>query len=173
LHEGLRRCLSVPREIGGSRHRLTDTVEAEPIAPRSTLAERIDGREDDVWLDLCRRCVVDTHALECLRREVGNHYVRCCDQLPDDSLTSRLGRIEGEAPFVAVDREKQSSWIAVCEGYQPAVLAAVDLLDSYDICSEVRKQGSEIRACDVAAEVEDADAVEYTRGLSVTASAPS
>jgi len=85
------------------------------------------------------------HLSVAVGRKVDNHYIRCCDQLPDDSLTSRLGRIEGEAPCVAVDRKKQSSWIAVCEGYQPAVLAAVDLPDSYDICSEVRRVA--VRKC--------------------------
>ena len=71
----------------------------------------------------------------------------------------RLGRIQGHAALVAVHLQERGALAVLGDGNDIAVLAAGDLFDADHVRAEIGEQRRTIGAGDVAAEIENPNAV--------------
>ena len=98
------------------------------------------------------------------RRQIGDDDIGGRDQLPDDLAALGRGRVEGHAELVAVHRQEHRAAAlgAGADRDEAAVLAAAEPLDADHLGAEIAEQRRAERPGDVAAEIENANAVEHT-----------
>ena len=159
-------------QIGRAAHRLADAVEARPRRPGPALAVGREVGEDDVRLDAAQAVVIEPHARHGLGRQVGDDHVGGGDQPVERGPALRPHRVEGDGFLVPVHLEEQGAFAGLPVGARrqrqnEPVLAAAALLDPDHVGAEIRQQGADIGAGDVAAEVQHPNSVQHARHLSL------
>ena len=160
---GAGRHLAVAREVHGARHRLADRVEADARGVGAFRAEGRVGGKDDARVDRGDGVVVDAHLLEVFVGQVGDHHVGDGDQLLHHLAAGGLHRVQRHAELVAAHLEEHRAFAALGDRRDPAVLAALELLDADHLGAEVAQHGSAEGAGDVPAEIEDANSFQNAR----------
>jgi hypothetical protein len=132
------------------------------ITPRSAVAERRDGRENDVGLHPAEALEVERQRAQHFRRKVRDHDVRGRHQLLHDLSTLWVRGVQRHAALVPVHREVQRARAIRGDRRDPAVLTALAPLDADHVRAKVGQQRGAVGPRDVPAEIEDPDALKHT-----------
>ena len=149
------------RHVDRAGHRLAQSVESDPLAPRAIAAEHRAGHQHDARIDRRQGRVVEPHAFARGERQVGDHHVGALDQAAHHRCGPRMHRIQREGALVAVHLQEQRAIAVGRDRGGPAVLAALTLLDPDHVGAVLGEQCGAIGPRDVAAEVQYPDAGEY------------
>jgi hypothetical protein len=125
------------------------------VTPWTSGAERGDGGEDDVGLDLTQAVEVDRQRAQHFGRQVGDHDVGPRHQLADDGAAVGRDRVERHRALVPVHDQEHRSHVVVAYRGDPPVLAAAQALDADDVGSEIGEQSRTVRPCDVPSKIKD------------------
>src|SRR3546814_4395613 len=107
----------------------TTLFRSDAIAVGAALAVGGGAGQDDVGLDRAEGLVVEAAGPHRRRRHVGDHDVRLGHQLAGDGRAVGRGGVECDRPLVPVALEEVAPLAAGGHGLDPAVLAALALLD--------------------------------------------
>src|SRR5690606_10893679 len=137
-------------------------IEAGAAGIRPVGPERRDAGEDDLGLHRAQGLVVETHLRHDVDRQVRDHDIGGLHQPANDLPGFGLGAVERYAALVAVEREKGAAFALVGDRTRVAVFAAAPPVHAYDVRTHVGEQRRAVRACDEAAEIDNANSAERT-----------